>query len=86
MITVAIVVAVVVATLAAGVIVMLQAGISREEADRSLLTDPTTAAAKATRCLVGLYVRTPERLTEADRHPGSGAPSSARKPPARSGR
>ncbi len=86
MIAVAIVAAAFAATLAAGVIVMLQAGIAREESDRTLLADPATRAAKATRCLVGLYVRTPERPTGADRHPDSDGPGSACKPPARPGR
>jgi hypothetical protein len=72
--------------LAFAVIAILRAGISREEADRSLLADPATASAKVTRCLVGLYVRTPGRLTGADPHPDSDGPGSAHKPPARPGR
>ena len=86
MITIAIVVAALALGLAVAVIAMLQAGISREEADRSLLADPTTAAARVTRRLVGLYVRTPERLPEADHHPDPDGPGSACKPPARPGR
>lgn len=43
----------------AGVMVLVRAGISREESDRSLIDEPPTIAAKATRRLVGLYVRTP---------------------------
>jgi hypothetical protein len=86
MITIAIAVAAVVLGLAFAVIAMLQAGIAREEADRSLLADPATASAKVTRCLVGLYVRTPERPTGADRRPDSDGPGSACKPPARPGR
>jgi hypothetical protein len=43
----------------AGVIVLLRAGINREESDRSLLDQPPTRAARATRRLIGLYVRTP---------------------------
>jgi len=86
MITIAIVVAAVAIGLAFAVIAMLQAGIAREEADHSLLADPTTASAKATRCLVGLYVRTPERPTGADRHADSDGPGSACKPPTRPNR
>jgi hypothetical protein len=86
MITIAIVIAALTAALAAAVIVMLQAGIAREESDRTLLADPTTRAAKATRCLVGLYVRTPDHRSEAARHPDSDAPGSDRNPPARPGR
>ena len=86
MIAIAIAAAALVLGLAFAVIAMLQAGIAREEADRSLLADPTTASAKVTRCLVGLYVRAPERLTAADRHPDSDGPGSARKPPARPNR
>jgi hypothetical protein len=63
MITIAIVVGASVLGLAVGVIAVLQAGIAREEADRSLLADPATCAASVTRRLVGLYVRTPDRVT-----------------------
>ena len=86
MIAIAIAAAAFVLGLAFAVIAMLQAGIAREEADRSLLADPATASAKVTRCLVGLYVRTPERPTGADRHPDSDGLGSARKPPARPNR
>jgi hypothetical protein len=50
----------------AGVILLLRAGIIREEADRSLLDEPATRAARATRRVIGLYVRTPQRVAEAD--------------------
>jgi hypothetical protein len=86
MIAIAVATAAVVLGLAFAVIAMLQAGIAREEADRSLLADPATASAKVTRCLVGLYVRTPERVTGADGHPDSDGPGSACKPPARPNR
>jgi hypothetical protein len=86
MITIAIVVAALVLGLAVAVIAMLQAGISREEADHTLLADPATRAARATRRLVGLYVRTPEHRTETNRHPSSDPFGSARKPPRRPGR
>ena len=66
MIAIAIAVAAFVLGLAFTVVVMLRAGIAREEADRSLLADPATASAKVTRCLVGLYVRTPERAIDAE--------------------
>jgi hypothetical protein len=86
MITAAIVIAALTAALAVAVIVMLQAGIAREESDRTLLADPATLVAKATRCLVGLYVRTPERRTDAGRRHDSVAPGSAHKPPRRPSR
>jgi hypothetical protein len=86
MIAIAIATAAFVLGLAFAVIAILQAGIAREEADRSLLADPATASAKMTRCLVGLYVRTPERPNAADRHPDSGGPGSAHQPPARPNR
>jgi hypothetical protein len=57
----------------AGVIALLRAGIAREEADHSLLGDPATRATAATRRIVGLYVRTPDRATETDGDPGRGA-------------
>jgi hypothetical protein len=60
------------AVVMAGGIALLRAGIAREESDHSLLSDPTTRAATATRRVVGLYVRTPERATEADRDSGQG--------------
>jgi hypothetical protein len=63
MITIAIVISATILGLAVGVIAMLQVGIAREEADRSLLADPATCAASVTRRLVALYVRTPDRPT-----------------------
>ena len=86
MITFAIVVAASVLGLALAVIVMLRAGISREEADHSLLADPTTRAASLTRRMVGLYVRTPDRLTDADRSDGQDATRPGQWPPMRPGR
>jgi hypothetical protein len=47
----------------AGVIVLLRAGIAREESDHSLLAEPATRAGAATRRMVGLYVRFPQRCT-----------------------
>ena len=50
----------------AAVIVLLRAGIAREERDRSLLDRPATRAAGITRRMVGLYVRAPRYATKAD--------------------
>jgi hypothetical protein len=83
MITIAIVIGASALGLAVAVIAMLQAGISREEADHSLLAEPATCAASVTRRLVGLYVRIPDRVT------GSGPQDAARlaqRPPRRAGR
>ncbi len=66
MITIGIAAAAFLVGVIAGVILLLRAGITREESDRSLLDEPATRAAKATRRVVGLYVRTPQRVTEAD--------------------
>jgi hypothetical protein len=69
MITIVIVASAFLTGVIAGVIALLRAGIAREESDHSLLRDPTTRAAAATRRVVGLYVRTPNEATEADHHP-----------------
>jgi hypothetical protein len=69
MITIAIVAGAFLAGVIAGVIALLRTGIAREESDHSLLSDPTTRAATATRRVVGLYVRTPERVVEAKQAP-----------------
>jgi len=50
----------------AAVIVLLRAGIAREERDRSLLDRPATRAAGVTRRMVGLYVRAPRYVISAD--------------------
>jgi hypothetical protein len=50
----------------AGVMLLLRAGINREESDRSLLDEPATRAATATRRVLSLYIRAPRRITEAD--------------------
>ena len=86
MITIAIAAALSALGLAIAVIALLQAGISREEADRSLLTDPATRAASVTRRLVGLYVRTPDRPADAGRFGGQDATRPGRRPPRRAGR
>jgi hypothetical protein len=49
----------------AGIVVLLRAGITREESDRSLLDEPPTRAARATRRVIGVYVRTPRCVAEA---------------------
>jgi hypothetical protein len=58
MITIAIVAAVLVTGLIIVGVVVLRAGIAREEHDRSLLDEPATLAAAAARRIVGLGVRT----------------------------
>lgn len=50
----------------AAVIVVLRAGIAREERDRSLLDRPATRASGITRRMVGLYVRAPRYVVRAD--------------------
>jgi hypothetical protein len=49
-----------------GVIVLLRAGIAREESDKSLRSKPAARSAAATRRVVGLYVRTPPGAPETD--------------------
>jgi hypothetical protein len=69
MITVVILASAIPGAVIAGVIALLRAGIAREESDHSLLGDPTTRVTAATRRVVGLYVRTPERIAEAEETP-----------------
>jgi hypothetical protein len=52
------------AFIASGV-VYLRVGIGREESEHSLRGEPATRAATLTRHIVGLYVRTPQNVTEA---------------------
>ena len=66
MITFAIGAAVFVVGAMAGVIGLLRAGIVREERDHSLLDRPTTRASGITRRLVGLHVRAPRHVIQAD--------------------
>ena len=66
MIIYALVAAAFVIGLIAAVVVLLRAGIAREERDRSLLDRPTTRASGVTRRMVGLYVRAPRYVTKAD--------------------
>jgi hypothetical protein len=49
-----------------GGIVLLRAGIAREERDRSMLGVPATRASGVTRRMVGLYVRAPRYAIVAD--------------------
>jgi hypothetical protein len=50
----------------AAFIVLLRAGIAREERDHSLLDRPATRAAGVTRRMVGLYVRAPRYVIRDD--------------------
>jgi hypothetical protein len=77
MIIITILTAAIVGAVTAGVILLARAGITREESDLSLLGEPSTRAAAATRRVVGLYVRAPQVTTrregqqpisDADRH------------------
>jgi hypothetical protein len=73
MITIVIAASAFLAGVIAGVIALLRAGIAREESDHSLLDDPATRTTAATRRVVGLYLRTPERTAEDGRYSGQGA-------------
>jgi hypothetical protein len=86
MIAMALAVAAITAVLAVVVIALLRAGIAREESDRSLLVGPRTRAASVTRRMVGLYVRTPDRVGDVSRFGGQDAISPAERPPRRPGR
>jgi hypothetical protein len=66
MIIVTILVAAFAACVVAGGLVLLRAGIAREEADKSLLGEPATDVAAVTRRVVGLYVRKPELAARYD--------------------
>jgi hypothetical protein len=81
MITIGIAAAAFLVGVIAGVILLLRAGITREESDRSLLDEPATRAARATRRVVGLYVRTPQPVTEADDVPAQTDPGQSQQPP-----
>ena len=52
---------------AAGVAVLLRVGMASEDSRKPLLYQPQARSALATRCVVGLYVLTPRRVTPADR-------------------
>jgi hypothetical protein len=59
MITVVIIGAAILVLAVGGLIVILRAGIAREDADHSLRGEPVTLASAITRRLVGLHVRMP---------------------------
>jgi len=65
MIVIAILCAAFTAAFIASGVVYLRVGIGREESDHSLCGEPATRAATLTRHIVGLYVRTPQNVTEA---------------------
>jgi hypothetical protein len=56
-----------------GIAVLLRVGMASEDSRKPLACEPPTRSALATRCVVGLYVLTPHRVTPADRgQPGAG--------------
>lgn len=61
MITTVILIAALPTSAAIIVIVLLRAGIVREDSDYSIKAQPSTRASAFTRCVVGLYVRTPSQ-------------------------
>lgn len=61
MITIAVLVVTFAAGVMVGAIILLRAGIVREEADKSLLRPPTTRAAATTRRIVGFKTQVPQR-------------------------
>jgi hypothetical protein len=67
MITIAILVATFIAGAIAGIIALLRLGIAREESDKSLLGEPATRAAAATRRIVGWYGSRPQLVSQAGR-------------------
>lgn len=75
------------ASVLTGVLVLLRIGIAREESEECLLDEPPTRAAAVTRRIVGLYVRTPQCLTQADDVVDQTDPGQGQRPPtARPGR
>jgi hypothetical protein len=74
MIVIAILCAALTAAFIAGGVVYLRLGIGREESDHSLRGEPATRAATLTRRIVGLYVRTPQNVTEAGQAAQPAAP------------
>jgi hypothetical protein len=86
MITIAIVVAALITSLAVGLIALIQIGVAREESHQTLLTGPTSRSAAATRRVVGLYVRTPKHNPEDDSLSDQYAAWLAQRPPRRPGR
>ncbi len=58
---------------AAGIAVLLRAGMATEDSRKPLACEPAARSALATRCVVGLYVLTPQRVSPPDRgQPGAG--------------
>jgi hypothetical protein len=51
----------------AGIAVLLRVGMVSEDSRKPLVYEPATRAALATRCVVGLYVLPPRRVSPADR-------------------
>ena len=51
----------------AGIVVLLRVGMASEDSRKPLLYEPQARSALATRCVVGLYVLTPQRVTPPDR-------------------
>jgi len=78
MITTVILIAGIPAVIAVGAIVLLRAGIAREDSDHSLKGMPATRASAMTRRMVGLYVRTPQRSAADDIADRAGSPDSRR--------
>ena len=56
----------------AGIAVLLRVGMASEDSRKPLACEPAARSALATRCVVGLYVLTPRRVTPAGRgRPGA---------------
>ena len=51
----------------AGVAVLLRVGMASEDCREPLVYEPAARSALATRCVVGLYVLTPRRISPPDR-------------------
>lgn len=66
MIAIIILAGAILASVVAGVIALVRVGIAREESDNSLRGKPATRSAALTRRLVGLCVRMPQNVTQAD--------------------
>ncbi len=56
-----------------GIAVLLRVGMASEDSRKPLAYQPQARSALATRCVVGLYVLTPQRVSQPDRgQPGAG--------------
>ena len=51
----------------AGIAVLLRVGMASEKSGKSLIDKPPTHSALATRCVVGLFVLTPQSVSQTDR-------------------